>query len=46
MDLLLTNTEEMVMKVNDSCGCSSHEVVEFLILRGMKKTSSRAKALA
>lgn len=34
------------MKVNDSCGCSSHEVVEFLILRGMKKTSSRAKALA
>lgn len=46
MDLLLTNTEEMVMKVNGSCGCSSHEIVEFMILREMKKASSRAKALA
>lgn len=46
MDLLLTNTEEMVMKVNGSCRCSSHEMVVFMVLREMKKASSRAKALS
>lgn len=45
MDLLLTNTEELVVKVDGSCGCSSHEVVEFMILREMKKASRRTKAL-
>lgn len=45
MDLLLANTEEMVMKVNGSCGCSSHEIVKFMIPRQMKKASSTAKAL-
>lgn len=34
------------LKVSGSCGCSNHEIVEFLILTEMKKASSRAKALA
>lgn len=46
MDLLCTNTEEMVMEVNGSCGCTSYMVVEVIISRERQEMSSRAKALA
>lgn len=46
MDLLRTNTDEMVMEVNGSSGCTSCMVVEVIISRERQKRSSRAKALA
>lgn len=46
MDLLITITEEMVMKVNASCGCSRCAMVKFMILKETEKASSRAKGLA
>lgn len=46
MGLLCTYTEEMVMKVYGSSGCTSYVIVEVIISRERKKMSSRAKALA
>jgi len=47
LDLMLSSKEELVrdMKVRDQLGCSSHQVVEFRILRGGNNAKSRITTL-
>ena len=47
LDLVLTNKEGLVedVKVGGRLGCSDHEMVEFMILRGGSRAISRIKTL-
>jgi len=46
-DLVLTNKEELVgnVKLKSSLGCSDHEMVEFRILRAVRRVHSRLTTL-